>query len=132
MPSSFTLQVLDHNAGEHNHFRVDVIEDLTVGEVQAISDVGRYPCLEQQDGQQWFPFLLEDICADECTKIFVCGKRINRAGSVLLVDLVKPCNASRVVLWSTLPIFTAWIRHISQLDKILRNSKENQSYREKE
>ena len=46
MPPGFPLQVLDHDAGEHDYFRVDVIEDLTVGEVQAVGDVSGDPCLE--------------------------------------------------------------------------------------
>lgn len=44
------------------------------------------------------------------TEIFVCGKRVDCAGSVLLVDLIKPCNASCVVLWSRLPVLTAYER----------------------
>ena len=31
MPPGFPFQVLDHDAGEHDHFRVNVIEDLTIG-----------------------------------------------------------------------------------------------------
>lgn len=44
MPPGFPLQVLDHDAGEHDHFRIDVIEDLAIGEVQAVGDVGGDPC----------------------------------------------------------------------------------------
>ena len=44
--------------------------------------------------------------AEGRTKIFVCSKRVDRAGSVVLVDRVKPCDASLMILWSRLPILT--------------------------
>lgn len=52
------------------------------------------------------------------------GKRVDRAGSVLLIDLVKPRDTSCVIFWSGLPIFTAWVRHVSQSDKSSAMGKE--------
>lgn len=43
MPSSLPLQVLDHDAGEHDHFCVDGVEDAVIGEVEAIGYIGRDP-----------------------------------------------------------------------------------------
>lgn len=106
MPSGLPLQVLDHDAGENDHFRVDVIEDLAVGEVQAVGDIGGDPCLERPDDQQRPSFLKENRCLGYYTEIFMRGKRVDRASSVLLINLVKPCNTSCVVVWSRLPIFT--------------------------
>lgn len=100
MPPGFPLQVLDHDAGEHDHFRIDVIEDLAVGEVQAVGDVGGDPCLDRRDDQRRPSTLKGNRCLAYCTEIFVSGKRVNRAGSVLLVDLVEPCDTSCVVFRS--------------------------------
>ena len=52
MPPGFTWHVLDHNAGENDHLRVDVIKNLSVGEIESVGDVLRDPCLERQVGQQ--------------------------------------------------------------------------------
>ena len=52
VPPSLSFQILDHDAGQHDHFRVDVVKNLPVREVQAIGDIGRVPCLEGQNGQQ--------------------------------------------------------------------------------
>ena len=48
------------------------------------------------------------------TEILVCGKRFDCASSVVLVDLVKPCDTSFVVLWSRLPVLTMGKRYVSQ------------------
>lgn len=52
MPPGFTWHVLDHDAGENDHLRVNIVKNLSVGEIESVSDVGRDPSLERQDDQQ--------------------------------------------------------------------------------
>lgn len=43
MPTRFTFQVLDHNAGEDDEFRIDAVEDGMVGEVETVGDFDGEP-----------------------------------------------------------------------------------------
>ena len=45
MPPGFPLQILDHDAGEHDHLCVYVVKNLAVGEIQAVRDIGGDPRL---------------------------------------------------------------------------------------
>ena len=39
MPSRFPLQVLNHDARQHDYFRLDGVEDALVRQVEAVCDV---------------------------------------------------------------------------------------------
>lgn len=132
MPPSLPLEVLHHDTGEHDHLCVDVVENLAVGEVESVGDICGDPCLERQDRQQWFSVWERNRCLEGFTKIFMCGKRVDRAGSIVLVDLVKPCDASRVVLWSRLPFLTVYKTHVSQSYRISSQQRETRTHRENE
>lgn len=54
---------------------------------------------KRRNDQRLASTLKGNRCLGHCTEIFMRGKRVDRAGSVLLVDLVKPCDASCVVFW---------------------------------
>ncbi len=58
-----------------------------------------------------------DNCSEDRTKIFVCCKSVDRACSIMLVDLVEPCNTSCGVLWPGLPMLTGCKRQVSQSSK---------------
>ena len=77
VPRGLRLGVLHYKTGEHNNFYINIVEDLAVREVQSIIDIYGDP-----------------------RKVFVCGKRCKRVAAVVLVDLVKPRQASFVVLGS--------------------------------
>ena len=39
VPSRLALQVLSHDARKHDEFRVDVVEDLPVREIESVGDI---------------------------------------------------------------------------------------------
>ena len=104
MPPSLLLQILDHDAREHHHLRVNGVEDGVVREVETICDIGGYPCChmsevmvpiqttKHHDGAIAISVML--------TEVFVCFNQLDSTCTIVLVDLIKPCHAAFPIFFS--------------------------------
>ena len=105
MPARLSFQVLHHDAREHDDLGVDVVEDLAVREIEPVGDVGGDPCWEKRGKiSTAFPPVSPKYngggLSEMRTEILMRCERIHGGGSVMLVNLVEPCDASCVILWS--------------------------------